>query len=179
MSANTHDAAFSGGNLGLDSVLAGSLPAGLMTEDPPARYTVEAVFTRRPGKEEVRDVLGESTRELLAHSGYPDVVLTVSDRRLEIHNTTLEELRDGLAQLIALRLAEISEQVRSEKEASADSARTFAARELERAAAVAALAATVTFTAQPVEGAAAHQRAEAYRVQIEGWSAAAGGGISR
>lgn len=179
MSAYSHHEAPSTHNLGLDSVLVGSLPVGLMTEDPPARYTVEAVFTRRPGKEEIRDVLGGSTRELLAHAGYPDVVLTVSDRRLEIHNTTLEELRDGLAELIALRLAEVGERVQSEREASADSARAFAARELERAAAVAALAATVTFTAQPVEGTAARQRAEAYRVQIEGWSAAGGGGVSR
>ncbi|MDF2919300.1 MAG: hypothetical protein K0S70_3517 [Microbacterium sp.] len=178
MSANTHDEAFSGGNLGLGSVLVGSLPAGLMTEDPPARYTVEAVFTRRPGKEEIRAILGGSTRELLEHSGYSDVELTVSDRRLEIHNTTLEELRDGLAELVALRLAEISERVRSEKEASDDSARTFAARELDRAAAVAALAETVVFTAPPVEGDAARQRAEAYRVQIEGWSAV-GGSVSR
>lgn len=178
MSAYSHDEAASGRNLGLDSVLVGSLPAGLMTDDPPPRYTVEAVFTRRPGKEEVRDVLGESTRELLAHSGYPDVELTVSDRRLEIHNTTLEELRDGLAELIALRLAEISERIRSEKEASDDSARTFAARELERAAAVATLAETVVFTAPRVEGDAARQRAEAYRAQIEGWSAV-GGCVSR
>jgi len=91
--------------LGLGSVLVGSLPSALMTADAPARYTVEAVFTRRPQREEIAEILGDETRETLVREGYPTVELTVSDRRLEIANTTLEELRDGLGSVLAERLA--------------------------------------------------------------------------
>ena len=77
--------------LGLGSVLAGSLPSALMTADAPVRYTVEAVFTRRPQREEVVELLGDETREVLIRSGYPAVELTVSDRRLEIGRASCRE----------------------------------------------------------------------------------------
>lgn len=157
-------------NLALASVLVGSLPRTLMTQEAPTRYTVEAVFTRRPGGDEVRGLLGPETREILASSGYPNVALVVSDRRLEIHNTNLEELREGLARVLAMRLAEISELTRSAKEASASSARSVAARELERVAAVTELAEMVSFAIPPMPDDGADQRARTYRSQIEAWS---------
>lgn len=131
--------------LGLGSVLAGSLPSALMTADAPVRYTVEAVFTRRPQREEVVELLGDETREVLIRSGYPAVELTVSDRRLEIANTTLEELRDGLGTVLADRLAAISDRAHERRDAAALRDEKTAEGERERAAAVVALAASVSF----------------------------------
>jgi len=131
--------------LGLSSVLAGSLPAALMTADTPARYTVEAVFTRRPQREEIVEMLGDETREILVRSGYPAVELTVSDRRLEIANTTLEELRDGLGTILADQLAAISDRALERRAAAALRDERAAEAERERAAAVVALAASVSF----------------------------------
>lgn len=131
--------------LGLGSVLVGSLPAALMTDDAPDRYTVEAVFTRRPERDEIEQILGSETRARLASAGYPTVEVTISDRRLEIANTNLEELRDGLGSVLAARLAEISAGVRARQDAAAVRFRDAAAVEQARAASVAALAGSVTF----------------------------------
>lgn len=131
--------------LGLGSVLVGSLPSALMTADAPARYTVEAVFTRRPQREEIVEILGDETRETLVREGYPTVELTVSDRRLEIANTTLEELRDGLGSVLAERLAAISDHAHERRDAAARRDEKTAESERERAAAVVALAASVSF----------------------------------
>ena len=57
--------------LGLESVLVGSLPATLMTEDAPDHYTVEAVFTRKTDRDEVAAIQGSATRAHLAANGYP------------------------------------------------------------------------------------------------------------
>lgn len=131
--------------LGLGSVLVGSLPAALMTDHAPDRYTVEAVFTRRPERDEVTEILGSRTRDYLAKAGFPTVELSVSDRRLEIANTNLEELRDGLAMVIADRLASISGAVQERLDAAAARFQEAATTEVTRAAAVAALAESVTF----------------------------------
>lgn len=131
--------------LGLGSVLVGSLPAALMTDEAPDRYTVEAVFTRRPEQDEITEILSSETRERLAKAGHSTVELRISDRRLEIANTNLEELRDGLGGLLADRLAEISEGVRAKQHAAAARFREAAAGEQDRAASVAALAESVTF----------------------------------
>ncbi|WP_307805232.1 hypothetical protein [Microbacterium sp. BLY] len=132
--------------LGLGSVLVGSLPATLMTDNAPDRYTVEAVFTRQADRDEVAAIHDASTRDYLKSSGFPTVELRVSDRRLEIANTNLEELRDGLANVIADHLAAITLNLRAERELAA--LRFSEATELEqrRAAAVADLAESVTFS---------------------------------
>ncbi len=137
--------------LGLGSVLVSSLPAALMTDDAPDRYTVEAVFTRRPERDEIEQILGSETRARLASAGYPTVEVTISDRRLEIANTNLEELRDGLGSVLASRLAEISAGVRARRDAAAVRFRDAAGVEHARAAAVAALAGSVTFRASGSE----------------------------
>ncbi|MEZ3161750.1 hypothetical protein AB1K54_14595 [Microbacterium sp. BWT-B31] len=160
--------------LGLGSVLVGSLPAALMTDDAPERYTVEAVFTRRPERDEVAEILGSSTRQFLSKAGYPTVEVTISDRRLEIANTNLEELRDGLASVLADRLAAIAEAVRARQDAAAARYEDAAATEQLRAAAVAALAESVAFRcstdavgpAFPPEWAATDS---ADRAQIDAW----------
>jgi len=137
------------GSLGLSSVLVASLPATLLTEAAPDRYTVEAIFTRRPDPDEVSAIIGEETRALLARSGRPEVTLAVSDRRLEISGTSLEQLRDGLAELLSVRLAEISAAVDSRRQEEAVRFQDAAEHEHERAAAVTALAESVTFGAPP------------------------------
>ena len=145
MDTQTRTSGVDAATLGLGSVLVGSLPAALMTEDAPDRYTVEAVFSRRPEREEVAQILGSETRDFLAKAGYPTVEVTVSDRRLEIANTNLEELRDGLAGVLADRLSEISVVVRAMRKAAAARFDDAAASEHLRATAVTALAASVTF----------------------------------
>jgi len=142
--------------LGLGSVLAASLPAALMTDDAPDRYTVEAVFTRRPEKEEIDEILGAGTREALAQAGYANVEVTVSDRRMEIANTTLEELRDGLASVLADRLAQISREVQTRQDAVALRFRDAAVEEKTRVEAVVALASSVRFDASSRDGALGH-----------------------
>lgn len=153
MSTQTH--VTDTGLLGLSSVLVGSLPAALLTTAAPDRYTVEAVFTRRPAPDEITAITGEATLHELSRAGHPGVTLSVADRRLLIHNTTLEELRDGLADVLSTRLAEISTQLQRAQEDTATALQDVADREAERAAAVAALAESVTFTARPQHGASA------------------------
>ncbi len=139
--------------LGLGSVLVGSLPATLMTDDAPDRYTVEAVFTRKTDRDEVAAIQGGETRAHLSANGYPTVELHVADRRLEIANTNLEELRDGLAAVIAERLAQISAALIAEREIAAHRFQDASDREHERTASVAALAESVTFTRRPADAA--------------------------
>ncbi|MBM7468347.1 hypothetical protein JOD62_000895 [Microbacterium keratanolyticum] len=135
--------------LGLGSVLIGSLPATLMTEDAPDRYTVEAVFTRKADRDEVAAIQGNAVRAHLSAKGYSTVELHVADRRLEIANTNLEELRDGLAAVIADELSEISAAIQSRREITAHRFLADSVREQTRVAAVAELADAVAFDRSP------------------------------
>ncbi len=146
MNTQTRTSGLDAAPLGLGSVLVDSLPAALLTDDTPDRYTVEAVFTRRPSREEIAAILSGPTRDRLGLAGYPTAELTVSDRRLEIANTNLGELTAGLATVLADLLADISATVRSEQDAAAARSRELIATEQARAAAVATLARSVTFT---------------------------------
>lgn len=136
--------------LGLESILIGSLPAALMTDEAPDRYTVEAVFTRKTDRDEVAAIQGSETRAHLSANGFPTVELHVADRRLEIANTNLEELRDGLAAVIAERLAEISASLVAAREIAALRFQDATDREQARAASVAALAESVVFARRPI-----------------------------
>lgn len=135
--------------LGLNSVLVGSLPATLMTPDAPDRYTVEAVFTRKADRAEIAAIQGHETRARLSAHGFPTVELRVTDRRLEMANTNLEELRDGLATVIADLLAQISIALIAEREIAAHRLHDASDREQARAAAVACLAESVVFERRP------------------------------
>lgn len=174
MNTQTRGSGTETGALGLGTVLVGSLPAALLTDHAPERYTVEAVFSRRPERDEVTEILGSETRDRLARAGYPTVELTVSDRRLEIANTNLEELRDGLAGVLANRLAEITAGVRARQDAAALKFHDAAESEQARAAAVAALAESITFqvrsSSDPAAGAAKD------REQIDSWQTEGGHG---
>lgn len=136
--------------LGLESILIGSLPAALMTDEAPDRYTVEAVFTRKTDRDEVAAIQGSETRTHLSANGFPTVELHVADRRLEIANTNLEELRDGLAAVIADRLADISAGLQAERDLAAIRFQDASVREQMRAASVVALAESVVFARRSV-----------------------------
>lgn len=132
--------------LGLSAVLASSLPSSLGTPEAPERYTVAAVFTRRPERAEIDSIVGDDTRDALSAAGYSTIQLAVSDRRLEIANTNLGELRSGLATWVADRLRHATAQMLQSRADAAAARLKSSADESERAAAVALLAESVSFT---------------------------------
>ncbi len=137
--------------LGLGHILAGSLPGSLLSPGAPNRYTVEAVFTRKVEHDEVAAIESDATRRYLEEHGFAGVELHVSDRRLEIRNTNLQDLSTGLSTVIANRLAEVDATLSGHRAVAAAEARNLADREQTRAAAVAALAEAVAFVPGPVE----------------------------
>ncbi|MEV7875571.1 hypothetical protein [Microbacterium sp. NPDC089188] len=135
--------------LGLTSVLPGSLPPSLGTLNAPETYQVDAVFSRRPEPQEVSAIHSPDSLTALSAAGYPEVTLRVSDRRLEIKNTNLDQLQDGLATFIADHLAAITASL--QKERLAQQSRLAAAAEAEgsRAEAIGAKAARIAFIRTP------------------------------
>lgn len=135
--------------LGLTSILSGSLPPSLGTLDAPESYQVDAVFNRRPQSEEVSAIHSPDSLKALSAAGYPSVTLHVSDRRLEIKNTNLDQLEDGLATFLADHLASITENLQVER--LAQQARLASAAEAEgsRAEAIGTKAARIAFTPTP------------------------------
>lgn len=131
--------------LEVGDVLASALPATLLTPESPERYTVSAVFTRRPARTEIDAIHDNRTREALSTAGYPTVELRVSDRRLEISNTNLEELTGGLAAAIAERLHDISLDTAAAHDRFEAEVLEKSQRETDRAALVVLAAAAVTF----------------------------------
>ncbi|MEI5585078.1 MULTISPECIES: hypothetical protein [unclassified Agromyces] len=117
----------------VDHILVNDLPASLGTVEAPERYTVTAVFTRRPLQPEL-DLLGaREVDDRLTEAGYPKVSLRTADRRLLIDNTNLAELRDGLAHLIGQILDQIGASVATTRSTQARDAAELAARAAERA----------------------------------------------
>jgi len=131
--------------LHLTSILISSLPSTLFTDEAPDRYTVEAVFNRRVEHEEVAEIEGTRTRDVLTEAGHSTVELRVSDRRLEIANTSLEELRDGLASVITDILDHISEESQNARDDVILRAEQAASQEHDRVVAVELLAMSVEF----------------------------------
>lgn len=103
------------GRLALSGVLASALPHDLGTATGASRYTVPAVFSRRPQPRELDLLHAKSVTRRLAEEGYSDVELRVSDRRLLITNTNLQDLKSGLAHLIGMILRDISVQAEAER----------------------------------------------------------------
>src|SRR5690349_5668237 len=106
--------------LTLSGVLASALPHDLGTARGSSRYTVPAVFSRRPQPREIDLLHGTSTSRRLAEAGYSDVELRVSDRRLLITNTNLMDLKEGLAHLLGMILNEVSTQAARERSERAE-----------------------------------------------------------
>jgi hypothetical protein len=94
--------------LALGGVLTHALPASLGTAEAPSRYTVLAAFNRPPLPREVTMIESAIGRMELAGAGYDSVTLTVAGRRLEIGDTNLDELKSGLATLVATMVHDAS-----------------------------------------------------------------------
>ena len=103
-----------GSTLRLTSVVAVFREA--YAREAPKKYTVSAVFFRRVNPAEARSFQGPSTHARLEELGYGHISLMVDDRRLEIVNTNLEELKSGLAPPIGSLVREISDQMRVEQD---------------------------------------------------------------
>ncbi|MCH6472418.1 hypothetical protein [Sinomonas terrae] len=101
--------------LALTGVLASALRPDTGTAQGPARYTVPAAFSRRPEPREAELLNSADAARRLRAAGYPQVGLLVSDRRLLITDTSLGELKAGLAHAVAALLREVSEQCARER----------------------------------------------------------------
>jgi len=148
MNAQSESAPTNAVELGLGAVLIDALPPTLFTSSAPELYTVAAVFTRNPTKSEIAAIHGDETRAALRDAGYRAVEVHVSDRRLEIANTNLNELATGLAAVIAERLHVISEHSASTNRRRAADALVASQRETDRAVLVARAVAAVSFVAR-------------------------------
>ncbi|WP_308799356.1 hypothetical protein [Agromyces silvae] len=130
----------------VDHLILNDLPFTLGTVDAPERYTVTAVFTRRPLPLELELLAKPETQILLAEAGYPAVSLTTADRRLFIVNTNLSELRQGLAQVIGRVLDDIGTSVAKTRTEQAQKAAELAHRAAERVQRVFAEAEQIDFS---------------------------------
>lgn len=130
----------------VDHLLFNDLPFTLGTVDAPEKYTVTAVFTRRPLPLELEHLAKPETQRRLSDAGYPAVSLTAADRRLFIVNTNLSELRQGLAQAIGRLLDDIGSTVSDTRTEQAQKAAELAQRAAERVQRVLAEAEQVDFS---------------------------------
>jgi hypothetical protein len=130
----------------VDHILVTDLPSTLGTIEAPERYTVTAVFTRRPLPQELDLLAAHEVDDRLTEAGYPAVTLRAADRRLLIDNTNLHELGQGLAHLIGTILEDIGTRVATTRSAQAKDAAELAARAAERADHVLAEASKVDFS---------------------------------
>lgn len=133
------------GPFAVDHILTAELPLTLGTIDAPSRYDVAAIFTRRPDPLELELLRAEIVHHELAEAGYPDVALTVADRRLVIGDTNLHELETGLAMAIGRILARIGSDVAAQRAVTAGERADRMQQESARAASVLAAAGRVSF----------------------------------
>ena len=116
----------------VDRILVDQLPSSLGTIEAPERYTVTAVFTRRPLPQEIALLQAPAVAQQLIDAGYSRVTLSTTDRRLMIGNTNLHELKVGLARLIGRILEDIGNRVEVTGSAQARDAAEIATRAAER-----------------------------------------------
>lgn len=131
--------------LRLTSVLLSALPLELGTPAAPERYTVPVVFSRQVTPAERARIEDPALAHRLSESLGAQIELVVSDRRLLVRNTSLAELRDGLAAALSAALRELDVQLDAEQSAREDAASQRQLEERERANAVAREAAQIQF----------------------------------
>ncbi len=129
------------------SVLVSGLPTDLGTPTEPALYTVPAVFSRQVTPQERARIEDPATARLLAEEtgAGPGLELAVSDRRLLIVNTTLGQLKDGLAAAIGTMLTRLGQDLLTEQDRRNEAAKVAQTGERERLEAVAQSAAEIRF----------------------------------
>lgn len=133
------------GPFAVDHVLVSELPTSIGTIDAPERYTVAAVFRRRPDPVELAMLAAPAVVEQLTAAGYPEVTLSIADRRLLIGNTDLHELEAGLAHVVGRILADIGEQAAANRVMRVEALAERSQREADRAAAVVTAAKRISF----------------------------------
>lgn len=133
--------------LRLVSVLASGLPSDLGTATGPHRYTVPVVFSRQVSAQErarIEDPATARSVEEAAGTG-PGLELAVSDRRLLVMNTNLEELKEGLGAALGAMLARLGQELLTEQDRQAAAAEVLRSGERERFEAVSRAAAEIRF----------------------------------
>lgn len=135
--------------LRLLSVLATALPPEIGTPDEPARYTVPAVFSRQVSAAERAHIEDPATASRLAAAtgADPGLALAVADRRLLIMNTTLAELKGGLAVAIGEMLTRLGQELLTEMDRRTAAAASLVSDERVRSETVARAAAEIHFSA--------------------------------
>ena len=131
--------------LRLTSVLVSGLPAELGTAAAPDCYTVPVVFSRQVTPVERDRIEDPELAHRLSENRGAEIELVVSDRRLLVRNTSLAELRDGLAAALSAALRELDVQLDAEQAARDDAASRRDLEEHERADAIAREAAQIQF----------------------------------
>ncbi|WFR84512.1 hypothetical protein [Arthrobacter sp. Y-9] len=106
--------------LRLQGVLFSGIRDGVEEDPRVEKYTVPAILSRRPTPAERRLMAQVASAGHLAAAGYPDVELILSDRRLDITNTSLEELKSGLALLLGALVRDLAERAREAVDSDAD-----------------------------------------------------------
>lgn len=139
-------------HLHLTSVLTGDLPTTIGTDAAPEAYSVPVVLSRRATTEEKKALESPESRATLAQQGWPDARLTVSDRRLVVEHTSLEQLADGLARELDGLLSALGDRIGDARAVREDEARVAQESERERQQRVQALADAVTFGADASRG---------------------------
>lgn len=110
------------------------------------------MFNRRPQAEEVKILQSRETLQALSEAGYSHVSLRVSDRRLEIAGTSLDELEAGLAGFLASHLASVTAHIQADRAAAQASMAAAVEAEGVRADAIARQAERIVFTPTPTPG---------------------------
>lgn len=132
--------------IALNGVVASALPWNLRTAGEPSKYTVVVALSRRAEPYEIELVQDPSTVRRLHDAGYEDVRLAIAGRRLLVENTSLEQLRAGLAPELARIFRDISIAAQAQKGQRQSEFEAQVLLERDRREAVEALAEEIRFT---------------------------------
>ncbi|GAA1104193.1 hypothetical protein [Nocardiopsis composta] len=133
-------------SLKVRTILVSALPQELGTADAPERYTVPCVLSRQVEPAEITLIQGPDVEARLRTAGFAAPTLTISDRRLLVHDTNLHELAAGLAGCIASALRHVSETIALDRARRAQTLAELGDREASRIGRVRGLAEAVDFS---------------------------------
>jgi hypothetical protein len=132
--------------IALNGIVASALPWNLGTARGPSEYTVVVALSRRAEPYEIDLVNDPSTVRRLREAGYGGVGIAIAGRRLLVENTSLEQLRAGLARELARLFRDVSAAALAQQGQRRPELEALVLLERDRREAVEALAAGVRFT---------------------------------